>query len=182
MSEISVRYTTIAEDFAVRVEGIAPELWSAQTPCSDWNVRDLVAHVIGTHRWVIATLDGAEPVELNQADDLLKQWSAASGDIREALDDEERASKVVSTMLGEQPFASFVGTLLCADTLIHTWDLARATGQDERLNPDAAAKTMAFLAPLDDAIRRPGGFAAKITTGPDADDQARLLNFCGRAV
>ena len=75
-----------------------------------------------------------------------------------------------------------VGRLLCADTLIHTWDLARATGQPEDLDPTAVGKAMEFLTPIDDAIRGPGRFAAKIQPSPDAGDQTRLLNFSGRAV
>jgi hypothetical protein len=43
-------------------------------------------------------------------------------------------------------------------------------------------KAMEFLTPIDDAIRGPGRFAAKIQPAPDAGDQARLLNFSGRAV
>jgi hypothetical protein len=46
--------------------------------------------------------------------------------VAEALDDEARASKLMSGMFGEETFASLVGRLVCADTLIHTWDLAQA--------------------------------------------------------
>lgn len=182
MSEVSERYRTIADGFTARVEGVAPERWSAPTPCSEWTVRDLVAHVIGIHRRAIATLDETEPVEVDPDDDLPKQWRAARDAVMGALRDEARASKVVRGPTGEQPFEPLVGRLVCADTLIHTWDLARATGQDERLDPDAVAKAMEFLAPVDEAIRRPGGFAAKITSAPDADEQTTLLNFCGRTV
>ena len=69
-------------------------------------------------------------------------------------------------MFGEQTFESLVCRLLCADTLLHTWDLARATGQDDRLDPAAVAAALEFLGPLDEAIRRPGGFAAKIEPAP----------------
>ncbi len=180
MPDTSADYNTIADAFGGRLEGMATEGWSAPTPCSEWSVRDLVAHVIGVHGRVIATLDAAEPLEPDPAGDLLKQWWQARDRISEALNDEARAAKIVSTMFGEQPFASLVGSLLCADTLIHTWDLARATGQDERLDPDAVSKIMAMLVPLDDAIRSPSGFAAKITPAADADEQTKLLNFCGR--
>jgi hypothetical protein len=79
-----------------------------------------------------------------------------------------------------QPFASLAGGPLSVDTLIHAWDLARATGHDERLDPGAVSKTMEILAPLDDAIRSPSGFAAKITPAAGADEPTKLLNFCGR--
>ncbi len=72
--------------------------------------------------------------------------------------------------------------MVCTDLLVHTWDLARATGQDERLDADAVSSAGGFLASIDDAIRVPGGFAPKITPSPQADDQTRFLNFAGRAV
>ncbi len=142
---------------------------------------DLVAHVISTHRRVIATLDDSEPVDVDPGSDLSSQWESATGAVASALGDEARASKLVGGMFGEQTFASLVGRLVCSDTLIHTWDLARATGQDETLVADAVAVAMESLAPLDDAIRRPGGFRPKIMPAPGADAQTIFLNFCGRA-
>jgi hypothetical protein len=71
--------------------------------------------------------------------------------------------------------------LRLVDVAHDTWDLARATGQDETLDPDAVAKAFEVLAPLDEAIRRPGGFGAKIVPPADADPQMEFLCFCGRA-
>ena len=81
----------------------------------------------------------------------------------------------------ENATVSLVGRLLCADTLVHTWDLAGATGQDERLDPDGVARAIEFLTPIDEAMRGPRGFAPKITPPAGADEQTKLLNFCGRA-
>jgi len=64
---------------------------------------------------------------------------------------------------------------------VHTWDLARATGQSEQLDPNAVARAAEFLSPLDEKLRRPGGFAAKIAPVEGADEQTAFLNFCGRA-
>jgi len=181
MSEVAKRYRVVADGFNARLEGVVPDGWAAATPCSDWSVRDLVAHVAMTHRRVIATLDGTEPVDVDPETDLMAQWRGATDAVVSALGDESRAPKLVTGMSGEQTFESLVGRLVCADTLIHTWDLARATGQDETLDPDAVAKAMEALAPIDDAIRRPGGFAAKIAPVPGADAQTQFLNFCGRS-
>ena len=71
--------------------------------------------------------------------DLQAQWLDASRAVTEALSDEARASKVVGGMFGEQSFESLVGRMVCADLLTHTWDLARATGQDESLDPAAVS-------------------------------------------
>ena len=182
MTEISERYRRIADGFTTRIDGVPGDRWSSPSPCTDWVARDVAAHAIGTHGRVLATLDETEPAEVDADGDLAEQWSLARGRLESALDDPDRASKTVGGMFGEQPFSSLVGRLVCADTLIHTWDLARATGQDDRLDPEAVSTALVFLEPIDEAIRRPGGFAAKIQPPDDADEQTRLLNFCGRSV
>jgi uncharacterized protein (TIGR03086 family) len=182
MSEVSDRYRTIADAFTVRVEGVRPDQWDAQTPCSEWNARDLLDHVVGVHRMALAALAGTDPAPTSPDDDLVALWRAGSEAVRRAVSDPATAATLTSAgPFGEQPFEQIVGTLVCTDTLIHVWDLARATSQDERLDPTAVSRSMEFLAPMDEGMRRPGGFAAKITPRPGADDQTRLLNFCGRA-
>jgi len=180
LSEVLARYGAIADGFTARVEGVTPDGWSAQTPCAGWTARALVAHVITTHHRVIASLGENEPVDADTEAELLPQWLGANGAVKVALADGARTSKVVGGMFGEQPWESLVGGLLCSDTLIHTWDLARATGQDEILDPGAVAKAFEALLLLDDRLRRPGGFAVKIDPAPGADAQTVFLNFCGR--
>ena len=85
-------------------------------------------------------------------------------------------------LLGEQPFEALVGQLICPDTLVHTWELSRAIGQDATLDPAAMAGATAILTPIDDAVRRPGGFADKIASPAGADEQTRFLNFVGQPV
>jgi uncharacterized protein (TIGR03086 family) len=180
MSEVSDRYATIARGFDTRLEGLAPDRWSEPTPCTDWTVRDLVAHVIDTHSRVFSTL-GGKAAEVDKDGDLVAAFANARDCVLDALGDPDRAGKTTSGVFGEQTFESLVGRLLASDTLIHTWDLARATNQDERLDAVSVGETTEFLSPIDEAIRRPGGFAAKIPPPDGADDQTRLLNFCGRA-
>jgi uncharacterized protein (TIGR03086 family) len=172
----------VADGFGRRLAGVRDDQWAASTPCTDWDVRALVSHVIATHERVAATVTGSTPREPDPEGDLDAQWSEASASIAGALDDPDLASKTVGGMFGEQPFESLVGRLLCADTLFHTWDLARATGQDEHLDAEAVQNALEFLEPIDDAIRRPGGFAPKIDAPADASTQSRFLNFGGRAV
>ena len=64
---------------------------------------------------------------------------------RAALARQLSRPRATRRMFGEQPFESLVGRLLCADTLIHTWDLARATGQPEALDPGGVAKAADVL-------------------------------------
>jgi uncharacterized protein (TIGR03086 family) len=181
MSEVSERYGRVSNGFGARLGRVTPNQWSLPTPCSEWAISDLATHVITTHRRMVSNLEGSPATEVDRGGDLAVQWSEASAAVKAALADPDRASQMVNGMFGEQSFESPVSRLLCADTLFHTWDLARATGQDETLDPDAVAKAMEFLEPLDDAIRKPGGFSEKIDAPSGADAQTRLLNFGGRA-
>jgi uncharacterized protein (TIGR03086 family) len=180
VSEISERYRGVARGFTTRVQGVAADDWSSPTPCPDWTVRDLVVHVTSTHNRVMATLEGTEPVQADPEADIEAQWLAATSTILEALSEESRASTLMSGMFGERTFESLVGGRVCTDTLVHTWDLARATGQDETLDSHAVTMALEALIPIDDAIRRPGGFGTKINPSPGADAQIQFLNFCGR--
>jgi uncharacterized protein (TIGR03086 family) len=65
---------------------------------------------------------------------------------------------------------------------VHSWDLARATGGDESMDPAQAEAMLEALKPMDDKMRAPGAFGPKIDP-PQADDpKTRLLNFLGRRV
>ncbi|MCL4448866.1 MAG: hypothetical protein M1483_02300 [Actinobacteria bacterium] len=147
------------------------------TPCSDWDVCALVCHVINTH-WRV---EGNNEKQADPKEDIPSQWIEASGAVQAALGDPIRSSATVSGIFGEQPFSSLVSRLLCADTLYHTWDLAKAIGQHVELDEEAMAYALEFLTPLDEAIRIPGGFAPKIISKLDADLQTRFLNFGGRS-
>ena len=182
MSEVAARYGTVAGAFEATMGRVRPEGWSSPSPCADWTARDVVVHVINTHRHVRGALGDLTVEEVDPKADLETGWASATSAIRDALRDRTLATaNTTSGPFGEQPFEALVGDLLCADTLVHTWDLAKATDQDVRLDPEAIEKALAFLAPLDEKIRRPGGFGPKLDPPAGADDQTRLLAFTGRA-
>jgi len=180
MTEVAHRYARIAEGFSTRLDALDADALDLPTPCSEWSVAELCDHVITT-TWRVATMGGI--TDGDQADQRLPdRYRAASTAIIDALADPTIASTPVSSGFGEQPFESLIGRLLCADTLIHTWDLARAAGLDERLDVEAAEAALLALEPADEAIRRPGGFAPKLEAPEGADPQTLLLAFCGRSV
>jgi uncharacterized protein (TIGR03086 family) len=181
MSEVSERYAVIAAGFTARVAGVSAERWAAPSPCPGWTARDVVAHVTNGHHRVLAMLDKSQPPVVADGDDVTAKWPAATEAVLAALSGQQ-SPPVIGSMFGGMPFEWLVDRLVSVDTLIHTWDLARATGHDERLEATAVAAVMELLTPFDQTIRRPGGFGPKIEPAPDADAQTRLLNFCGRAV
>jgi uncharacterized protein (TIGR03086 family) len=181
MSEAADRYARVSEGFTARLEGVPADRWDAPSPCTEWTAAELVGHVISTHRRILANVTGSPAVDLDPSEDLTSAWADATGAVRANLADPAVCATNVGGMFGDQDFETLVSRLLTSDTLVHTWDLARATGQDEHLDPAAVTAAQGFLAPLDEAIRRPGGFAPRIEPAPGADPQTAFLNFCGRS-
>jgi uncharacterized protein (TIGR03086 family) len=71
--------------------------------------------------------------------------------------------------------------IVTGDVFTHTWDLARATGQDETLDPDQLQRMIAAMGAMpDEALRADGMFGPPIDVPADADDQTRFLAYLGR--
>ena len=138
--------------------------------------RDVVRHMV---EWMPGVVLGAAGIDVPAGpsvdDDPVGAWLTLSDTIQAALDDPEMAKKDLETRAGPCTLESGIDTFYVGDVLVHTWDLARATGQDETLDGDALSKAQDVLTTVDDAIRRPGGFAPKIVSAANADDQTRVL-------
>lgn len=179
MTDALDRYTRISQGFTDRVHGIQPDQWTVPTPCEEWDVTALVSHLVGTHHMMLSMIGQVHEAP-GEGDDLTAAWESARQAVTDALADPDTATQSVQSPFGQTTFEGIVGGLLCGDALFHTWDLARATGQDETLGDDLCATQLVYMEPLDDKIRMPGFFGAKIEPAADADIQTRLLNFGGR--
>lgn len=63
---------------------------------------------------------------------------------------------------------------------MHTWDLARGTGQDETLDPALCAEMLAGMEPMEDLLRASGQYGPRVEVPDDADVSTRLMGFIGR--
>ena len=81
---------------------------------------------------------------------------------------------------GPTTFEAAVDRFLCVDQVVHGWDLAHATGLDERIDPDDVARVRKLADSYGDAMRSPQAFGPAVDPPPGADDQALLLAFLGR--
>ena len=176
MSETLDRYTSLAADFGARVHGATD--WSATSPCESWTAREVAAHIISGHRRLV----GAENTEVGADEDVVAAWDDATAGLKAVLADDAKAGASVPTPFGPMPLEQMVGRFVCMDVLVHTWDLARATGQDEALQADAVESAYSGLKPMDAMLRSPGIFGPKVESAPDADAQTQFLNFLGRVV
>ena len=73
-----------------------------------------------------------------------------------------------------------IDMIYTTDVFMHRWDLARATGQDETLDPDKCAVMFEGMLPMDEMLRQSGQYGPRVDVPDDADVQTKLLAFIGR--
>jgi uncharacterized protein (TIGR03086 family) len=190
------RFLRASAGFERRLGAVRPEHWAGPTPCSAWNVRQLVNHMTRGNLGYVGLLrggSGAEFLRLRDADalgaDPVGAYLRSVQECAEAFAAAGAFERVLDYPLGKVTGRQALA-VRTTDTVVHTWDLARAVGADETLDgglvawiddfleeiyaglaetPTAAETTHRFFA-------APGGALA-----PGASRQERLLHRMGRA-
>jgi uncharacterized protein (TIGR03086 family) len=157
-----------------KVSGAAEKL-DARTPCDDWDVRTLLNHMLETERYFVSSARGEDaslpspipPATLS--DDPAADFEAVR---RDMLDTYAEAGAIEKT--GPALGVAF------SDLLVHGWDLARATGQDETMPAGLAAAAYGLVHGKFTDEQRKGIFKPEVPIGDDASPQERLLAYTGR--
>ncbi|QIG45456.1 TIGR03086 family protein [Nocardioides anomalus] len=174
-------FAEVAARFGEVVAGVRPEQWDDPAPVPDWTARDVVRHLV---EWFPALTHGL-PVAVAPGpsvdDDPAGAWSAFQRGVQDLLDDPDSAALVpTNPNFGGVPLGEAVTRFFSTDVFMHTWDLARATGQDATLDPERCAAMLSGMEPIDDLLRQSGQYGPRIDVGEDADVQTRMLGFIGR--
>ena len=181
MSEISARYQRVAAQFSKRANAVPIGAWDNPAPCEGWVARDVVRHLV---EWLPGFFFGTWEIEYQPGppveDDPARAWHALDRTIQSALDDPEIAGRERDTRMGNSTFAQTIDTICTPDILIHTWDLARATGLEETLDPDEVHRYLTGIEPMDRTLRESGHYGPRVEVPGDAGEQARLIAFLGR--
>ncbi len=172
--------------FTRAVHAIAPDQWDAPTPCTEWDVRALVRHVTVEQLWAPPLLGGATVADVGDrfdgdvlGDDPHTHWDQAAAASVDAFRAADVAGGTVALSRGPTPVGGYLGEMT-ADALIHTWDLARAIGADEALDPELVAAVYEYAAPHVDEFAGSGLFDPPVPVPDDAPLQTRLLALTGR--
>lgn len=178
----AARHRVVAGGFTERVFGTRD--WDAPAPVDGWTARDVVGHLVTWLPGFLAAGTGIElPAGPDVAVDPVGAWTGHAAAVQALLDDPATATRTLTNPhLGEVPLDVAIDRFYTGDVFLHTWDLARATGQDETLDAEFCAAMLAGMEPMDDVLRASGQFGPKVAVAPDADVQTRLLGFIGRAV
>ena len=182
MSEISERYRRVAGQMTQRAAAVADGAWESPSPCDGWVARDVVRHMV---EWMPPFLEAGSGVDAPDGpsvdQDPLGAWQALTDWIQGLLDDPSvAASQFSHPRAGQHSLEDAIATFILGDVLVHTWDLARATGGDERLDPDEVHRMITGIEPYDEMLRSSGHYGPRVEVPAGADEQTRLIAFMGR--
>ena len=182
MADVSERYRRVAGQFTATARAVPEGAWDDPAPCEGWVARDVVRHLV---EWFPPFLRDGSGIQLPVGPpvdaDPVGAWVRMSDGVQALLDDRDIAQRQFDhPRAGRHTLEEAVGMFLLGDVLVHTWDLARAAGLDERLDPDEVRSMLEGLEPMDEVLRASGQYGPRVLVPDDADEQTRLLAFTGR--
>ncbi|HEX2294287.1 MAG TPA: TIGR03086 family metal-binding protein [Actinomycetota bacterium] len=186
MTDVLDLYARAVDAFGGLLRRVPDGAWSRPTPCTDWDVRALANHVLGENRWMPPMMAGKTVAEVGDAfdgdllgDDPAGAWDEAASEALAAVREPGALERTVHLSFGDFPGRYYVGQVL-SDHVIHSWDLARALGAGERLDPELVRFAYDELVPQFEEWRKAGAFGPRVEVDEGADLQTKLLAEAGR--
>jgi uncharacterized protein (TIGR03086 family) len=170
-------YTGALDWAAVVLAGVRTDQLSAPTPCPEFDVDGLRRHLVATVFKIAAIGEGADPLTLPfQVDGTLAEARAEYERIWTA----ETLDREVSVPWGRTPGRTALWGYV-NELLVHTWDMAVATGQPVEAPAEVAEPALGVIRTIIPAEREGFPFAPPVEPAPTAGPTERLANWSGHA-
>jgi uncharacterized protein (TIGR03086 family) len=168
------------------VANVASDQWSAPTPCGDWDVREVVNHIVGGNWWVAPLLSGHTIADVGDrldgdvlGDDPLAAYDQSAGEADAVFHRPDAMAAPANVSYGPVPGEVYCGHRFL-DVLIHGWDVAKATGQHTDLPDELVEGAWEVVRPQLDLLKASGMFGTEMAVPDDAASQVKLLAVLGR--
>jgi uncharacterized protein (TIGR03086 family) len=177
-----------ADGFRRVVGEVGDDQWDATTPCDGWTVRQLVGHVAAGCQMAAALADGGTRQDAiavlgidHLGDHPVAAINAALAAQQAAFERSDIDTHVFQHPAGDMSGAQVIRFRL-GDLLVHQWDLARAIGIDDTLDPKLVDEVWEGISPMIPMMAASGVFGTgpSGTVADDAPMQTRLLDAMGR--
>lgn len=173
----AARHSEVAGEFARLAEGTTD--WSAPAPVEGWTAGDVVDHLVTWITGFLAAGGVALPDGPPTADDPAAAWRHHAGGLQSLL--EERGDEEFThPYVGTHALGRAVDQFYVSDVFMHSWDLARASGQEPRLDEEFAGQMLAGMQPIEQMLRDSGQYGPAVPVPEDAPVVERLMGFVGR--
>ena len=163
---------------------ISPEHYELPTPCTEWNVRELVNHMIGSVHFMASTVAGeampaGDPPDFTAGNDAVGEFRLAAKRSVAVWGGDGALDGSVHLGPAEMPAQVALG-LNQLDILTHAWDVAEALGTDRSIDPPVAEAVLAATQMIITDEMRGDRFAPAVPVAEDAPAHDRLAAFLGR--
>lgn len=176
------RFARVATTFSEVVAAVPDDAWDRPAPCEGWVARDVVDHLV---TWVPSVLGPADLgfVDTSAEPDPASRWHTFAATISDALADPVVARREFDAgPPGTMTVEAAIAMLVVGDVLVHSWDLAVATGQQVELDPAVVHDLFVGMQPVDEMLRSSGHYGPKVLPPEGSDEATQLLAFTGRDV
>jgi len=171
------------------VAGVPADGWQRPTPCSEWNVAQVLQHAALDQGAWAAVIAGRQPSGENPFAPSGQLGAEPAAYVEAALAASAPAWTTVGRDGGPVPTPLPSGPMAPADAAgaaaldaaIHAWDIAVATGQGSPLTPGLARALTPVAKGIVEPLRQYGVYAAALEPPADADGATTLLCYLGRS-
>ncbi len=168
------------------VARVREENLALPTPCTEWEVRALLEHMVSGHAWVPPLVAGETIAQVGDrfdgdllGDDPAAAWRSAAGAACDAFEQAGALDRLVNLSWGDVP-ARLYAQERFVDVFCHAWDLARALGADEDLPEELVEACEEAFEPFEGPWRAAGALGPVLEVAPGASAQTKLLARLGR--
>ena len=168
------------------VAAVGDDQWHRPTPCEDWDVRDLVNHVVSGNFWVAPLMTGSTIEDVGDrldgdvlGDDPVDAYRRSAEEAAAAFSADGAMEALANVSYGPVPGRVYAGHRFI-DVLVHGWDLAVGTGADTNLRPNLVEACLEVVQPEAAMLAASGAFGEDHEVPEGAAPQTRLLALLGR--
>lgn len=167
------------------VHEVATDDLARQTPCSDWNLKQLLAHMVYELAWLPDLLAGKTVAEVGD----IYEGDLLGGAPGEAWEDYKRLALGAALKADpEAPVHLSYGDVsarhylleIGTDMLVHGWDVARSLRLPYDVDERTAKIAYDFMQPREADIRASGLFGRAVQVPDDASTWHKMLALYGR--
>jgi uncharacterized protein (TIGR03086 family) len=186
MADVRDLFTKASKHYEEAVHQIRDDQWHLPTPCTEWDVRALMQHLVNEQLWVPPLLEGKTIAEVGDAfdgdnlgDDPVGAWDAAAAAARAAVEAVKDLQQTTHLSFGDFPAQEYIDQMLF-DLHIHGWDLRTGIGADTAMDDDLTAYLMPWAEIAMKGYEQVGATAPPPPIPNDASSQTKILALSGR--
>lgn len=172
------RHHRASDCFSKVVQQVDADRWDAQSPCSEWDARGVVEHVIGFHEMMLLRPLGVKADRPKE--DPAARWEATATALHDALERPGVLDEAIPGMGGNETTVRSMIRPLTSDVLIHGWDLGKAAGVEPALDTQLSQDALELGEANAELFKGSNMFGTPVSIPDDAPVSDRLLGFFGR--